>query len=157
MDVRHKRHGFDQLLPTFPVANADLADEELVLGDVLLGAERPAVPLRRIKFVDVRSGVNDDHFLRRQLPRGDHHLPDFLAYGDDSIDTSRAELRAIPNVERKRNAAIDDESADRSAPRRRERERMCDAFVHVNDIRSFLANQPPQLTNAYEVELMSQR
>src|SRR2546428_12640124 len=112
MDVRHKRHGFDQLLPSLPIANTDLADEELVLRYVLLGAEWPAVPLRRIKFVDVRSGVNDDHFLGRQLPRRDHHLPDFLAYGDDSIDASRAKLRPIPNVERKGNAAIDDESAD---------------------------------------------
>src|SRR5712691_3200844 len=161
MNVRMCRQNrcsrLNQFLPSLPVANADLGDEKLVIGNVLLASESSAVPFRRIEFVHAGPCVNHQNFFWRQLSRGDHDLADLFAYRDDPIDTAGAELAAIPDVERKRNAAIHDERADRPSPRRRERQSMRDALVHMNDIRLPAANQTLQLSDAGDIELMAQR
>ena len=153
--VRQRRGRIDQLLPTFPVAHADLRDEEAIIGDGLLAPERARIPLRGIEAVDVGAGVDDDDLLRRQAAALDDDAADLFADGDDAIDAARAELGAIPAVERKRHAAIGHERAGGLRQRGHERQRVRDALVHVHDVGA--AQQAPQPARADHVERVAHR
>ena len=148
--------GVDQLFPSLPVANADLRDEEAIVRDSF--SRRNA---RASHFADRTARRpyrrRPPRPFRRQPSAGDDHFLDLLADRDDAIDPLRAVLAAIPDVERKRDAAIDDERADRLRARRRQRKRMRDPFVHVDDVGPLVADEPAQRRACCDVELVPHR
>ena len=73
-----------------------------------------------------------------------------------AIDALRPVLAAIPDVERKRHAAIDDERPGRISRRRRERQRVRDALMDVDDVGPLVAHEPPQREHAADVDAHSE-
>src|SRR5581483_10416626 len=107
----------DQFLPAFPIADADLRNEKEIVRNLLLPPERARVPSLRIEERDIGSRVNNGDLVIGKPAAGDDHILDLLADRDDAIDALRPVLAAIPDIERKRHAAIDDERSDRIARR----------------------------------------
>jgi hypothetical protein len=122
IERRDLRDRIRQLFPALPVAYPDLRDHEAIVGDSLLAAERAGVGLVRIEQRHVGAGVDDIDLLRRQLPAFNDDVLDLLTDRDDAVHTAGPVFAAIQDVERKRDAAIDDESSDGIAERRRQRD-----------------------------------
>ena len=111
--------------------------------DLLLAAERARIPFRRVEQRDVRAGVDHLHLLGGSLP-----LDTITSLICRQTVTTRSTrfVRYLPRFQTSsgnETPRLTTNAPTGRAPSPRGRG-MRDSFVHVNDVRPFVAHEPPQ-------------
>ncbi len=153
--VADARHGLEHVVVAAPGADAHLGDEGVLRTQAQLGADAPAVH-PGMEAAEVRPRV-DDVDLRGGHSRRDEPALDGLADRDDRGHPRRGVAEAVPAVERKAHAAIEDEDRDPDREAGQEGQRPRAPLLAVHDLDLVLADEPGQRPRGAEVDAVPHR
>ena len=151
----HADHGVEHVVIAAPRAHADLRDELMPRLEPQLGADALAVHTG-MKAVEI--GARVDHLdLAGGHAGGDEAPLDRLAHGHDGGDAPGGVAEAVPAVEGKADAAVEDEDGDLHEEAGEQGERARPALLTVDDVDAARADQPGQRQGRGQVHLAAHR